>query len=102
MGAALAGFLGLSIFKDVTEKPGMHLGNRKLVDLLEILDITKFFIVKRETVETIPLRVNVHRAVIRASKINIFVFPFCDTGNRLTPMVDKSLYEWIFVFFYFV
>lgn len=97
MRAAFTGLVGL-FFKDMAEKPGMHLGDGKLVDLFEVFDICQFFVVKRETVKTIPLGVDVHGAVVCTSKIKILVVPFGNVGNRLAPMVEKPLYEGVFIF----
>ena len=74
MRATFAGLVWLG-FKRMTEKSGVHFGDCKLGDLLEVLDITELFVVKRKTVEAIPFWVNVHRAVIRTAKINIPVLP---------------------------
>ena len=101
MRATFAGLVGFFL-KHMAEKPGMHFGDGKLVDLLEIFDIAQFLIVKRKTVETVAFGVDVHRAVIGASKINILVFPFRDAGNGLTAMVEKSFYKRVLVFFNFV
>ena len=101
MGATFAGFVGLFL-KYMAEKSGVHFSDGKLIDLFEVLDIPQFLIVKGEAVETIPFRINIHRAVIGTAKINIFIFPFSDTGNRLTPVVEKTLDKGILIFLNFI
>ena len=96
MRTALAGFLGFGVFKNVGEEPGMHLSHRELVDLLEVLDIPQLEIVEREAIETVPFRVDIHRAVVGTAEINVPDHPLLDTRNRLAAMIKKPLHQRVF------
>ena len=92
MRAAPAGFVGLGIFKNMAEKPSMHLFYRKVIDLLEVLDIANFIIVEREAIKAISIRINVHGAIVCTTEIKSPIFPIIDIWHRLVSMVKKPFH----------
>lgn len=69
MRTTFAGFLRLRILKHMAEEFGVHFLHSDIVDFLEILDIPQFQTMKRETIETIAIGIDIHRAVVGATEV---------------------------------
>ncbi len=69
MRTAFAGFFRLSVLKNMAKEFSVHFLHSDIVDFLEVLDIPQFKIMKRETIETVACGTDVHRAVIRTTKV---------------------------------
>ena len=102
MRTGFAGFLGLGVFKNVVEEFGVHPLHSEIVDLLVILDIPHLKIVEGKTIEAIPFRVNVHRAVVGATEINTIGLPLANVRNRLASVIDKPLDQRVFLLLNFI
>ena len=70
----------------------MHLFYGKVINLLEVLDITNFIIVKWEAIEAIPICIDVHWTIVCTPEIKSPIFPIMDIRTRLVPMVKESFH----------
>ena len=102
MGTRTTRFFNFRFFENRRQKFGTHFRRCDGVDLLKFTDIAKLEVVKRKAIEAIATSIDVHRAAIRTTEVQIVFVPFFHRWRLFDPMEIKTLDQMRLIFSNFI